>query len=77
MSVEQAATVWAATWVPSPSPIEGYGPEGYSVCWVDLADGTRTQALVQGELPKPGDVGRIREQQFGAVAFDVFERSKA
>ena len=75
MSADRAAVVWAATWVPSPSPIEGYGAEGYAVCWVDLADGGRVQVLVDGEAPAPGTAGVIRDRLFGDVSVDLFESS--
>ena len=55
---DQPATVWAATFVPSRSPYEGFGADGYSVAWVDAVDG-RVQVLVEGSAPAPGTSGRL------------------
>jgi hypothetical protein len=58
MSSERPATVFAATFVPSKSPIPEFGQEGYSVAWVDTAEG-REQVLVSGTRPAPGSTGRV------------------
>lgn len=65
-------TVWAATFVPSKSPIAGYGQDGYSVAWVDTPDG-RLQVLVSGARPVPGTVGRLRTETFGEAKVVLFE----
>lgn len=66
------ATVWAATFVPSKSPIHGYGMDGYSVAWVDTDDG-RLQVLVSGPRPTPGTVGRLVEWELGDTRTLLFE----
>jgi hypothetical protein len=74
--VDSSATVWASTFVPSKSPIPGYGEEGYSVAWVDTPDG-RLQVLVSGPQPAPGTVGRIVEKTFGETKVTLFEADSA
>ena len=76
MSGDRSAVVWAATWVPSPSPIDGYGADGYAVGWVDLADGSRMQVLVDGEAPSPGTNGVVRNRTFGDIDVELFEASE-
>ena len=76
MAVDSSATVWASTFVPSKSPIPGYGEEGYSVAWVDTPDG-RLQVLVSGQRPAPGTVGRIVEKTFGETKATLFEAEPA
>jgi len=71
-----AATVWASTFVPSKSPIPGYGQDGYSVAWVDTPDG-RLQVLVSGPRPAPGTVGRIVEQTLGETKILLFDADPA
>lgn len=66
------ATVWAATFVPSKSPIPGYGMDGYSVAWVDTSDG-RLQVLVSGPRPSPGTVGRLVERELNETKTHFFE----
>jgi len=66
------ATVWAATFVPSKSPIPGYGVDGYSVAWVDTGNG-RLQVLVSGPRPTPGTVGRVLELQLNGTKTLFFE----
>jgi hypothetical protein len=63
--------VWAATYVPSKSPIPGFGQEGYSVAWVDTADG-REQVLVAGARPEPGASGRIVMTPLGDANVALF-----
>lgn len=69
---EISATVWASTFVPSKSPIAGYGQDGYSVAWVDTSDG-RMQVLVLGPRPAPGTAGRLRTHIYGDTNVDLFE----
>ena len=76
MSPERTATVWAATFVPSKSPIPGYGQEGYSVAWVDTVDG-REQVLVAGPRPSPGVTGRLVMTSMGEMKVAVFEAKPA
>lgn len=66
------ATVWAATFVPSKSPIPGYGGNGYSVAWVDTRNG-RLQVLVSGPRPTPGAVGRVLERELNGTKTLLFE----
>ncbi|OBI96281.1 hypothetical protein A5660_00825 [Mycobacterium alsense] len=73
---DSSATVWASTFVPSKSPIPGYGEEGYSVAWIDTPDG-RLQVLVSGPPPAPGTVGRIAERTFGETKITLFEADSA
>ena len=73
MGIDRTAVVWAATWVPSPSPIRAFGPDGYAVCWADVDDGRRVQVLVDGGAPPPGAVGTIRDRRFGDLIVEVFE----
>lgn len=75
MEIDRTGTVWAATWVPSASPIEGFGSEGYAVCWVDLAAGPRVQVLAAGDAPPPGTSGTVGTATFGDVRVDLFEWS--
>ncbi|MEB4212139.1 hypothetical protein [Mycobacterium sp. 94-17] len=76
MPTELAATVWASTFVPSKSPVPGFGQNGYSVAWVDTTDG-RIQVLVSGPRPAPGAVGRLVEQIMGDAKTLVFEAGSA
>lgn len=71
MRSERTATVWAATFVPSKSPIPEFGQEGYSVAWVDTADG-REQVLVAGTRPAPGVTGRIVMTPLGEANVPLF-----
>lgn len=75
-STDATATVWASTFVPSKSPVPGYGEEGYSVAWVDTPDG-RLQVLVSGSRPAPGTVGRVVETTFGDMKTALFEADPA
>lgn len=72
MPGDPTATVWASSFVPTKSPIPGYGQDGYSVAWVDTPDG-RLQVLVLGPKPEPGTVGRVVEKTLGDTATLVFE----
>lgn len=72
MPGDPTATVWASTFVPTKSPIPGYGQDGYSVAWVDTPDG-RLQVLVLGTKPEPGTVGRVVEKTLGDTATVLFE----
>jgi hypothetical protein len=71
MPSEQIATVWAATFVPSKSPIPGFGQEGYSVAWVDTSDG-REQVLVSGPRPAKGTTGRVIVTSLGEDQVALF-----
>ena len=73
MGPERNGTVWSSTWVPSPSPVDGFGPEGYAVCWVDLDDGTRVQVLATGPAPEAGTPGRVGDRTFGEETISVFD----
>jgi hypothetical protein len=65
--------VWASTWVPTESPIEGFGAGGYAVAWVDLGDGSRRQLLVSGDrAPAPLTHGSIRTAQLGDETVELF-----
>lgn len=68
--------MWASTFVPSRSPIPGFGQEGYCVAWVDTRDG-RVQLLVAGPRPGPGVVGRIVERKLGEADVLLFEADPA
>lgn len=69
----QPATIWAATWVPEPSPLAGFGETGYSVAWVDRADGMREQVLVAGDsAPSPGQIGLIDRTSIDGIDVAVF-----
>ncbi len=72
MSADRSANVWASTFVPGKSPIPGYGQDGYSVAWVDTADG-RQQVLVAGPRPAPGTVGRLVEETLEDDIIVLFE----
>lgn len=72
MPGDPTATVWASTFVPTKSPIPGYGQDGYSVAWVDTPDG-RLQVLVLGTKPEPGTVGRVVEKTLGDTVTVLFE----
>jgi hypothetical protein len=76
MPAERAATVLASTFVANRSPIPDYGQEGYSVAWVDTADG-RLQILVSGQRPAPGATGRIETQTLGDSAVEMFVEEPA
>lgn len=68
---DRAATVWSATFIPSKSPIDDFGEEGYSVAWVDTDDG-RVQVLVDGARPEPGSSGRLMTKTFNGQAIEMF-----
>ena len=68
---DQSAVVWAATFVPSRSPFEGFGAEGYSVAWVD-GPGGREQVLVEGAAPPPHTKGRLVSRTLGEEARTFF-----
>lgn len=72
MSADRSATVWSSTFVPSKSPLPGYGEDGYSVAWVDAAEG-RLQVLVSGPRPAPGTVGRVVEKTLEDNIIVLFE----
>jgi hypothetical protein len=69
------AEVWASTWVPGPSPLEGIGDgSGYAVAWVQVHGGRMLQAVVDGvAAPAPGVPGRVRSGALEDEAIDVFE----
>lgn len=66
-----SATVWSATFVPSPSPYPDFGQDGYSVAWVDTDSG-RLQVLVDGARPAPGTTGRLVQLPLGEASVDCF-----
>lgn len=68
---ERTATVWASTFVPTKAPFQDWGAEGYSVAWVDTAEGRR-QVLVDGSRPAPGTVGRLISRPLGEETVDMF-----
>ncbi len=68
---EHTATVWASTFVPTKAPFQDWGAEGYSVAWVDTAEGRR-QVLVEGSRPAPGTVGRLISRPFGEETVELF-----
>lgn len=68
---DRAATVWSSTFIPSKSPFPEYGPEGFSVAWVDTADG-RLQVLVDGARPAPGTAGRLVTRTLGEQPVEMF-----
>jgi hypothetical protein len=72
VATERRATVWAATWVPSRSPIDGFGADGYAVAWIDLDEGERIQVLVDGPAPAPGAAGTVESRAFGDASVQVF-----
>jgi hypothetical protein len=63
--IDALAEVWAATWVPGPSPVEGFGDaSGYAVAWVQVPGGERLHVLVDGTgAPRCGAIGRVRTAQ--------------
>jgi hypothetical protein len=72
---DATARVWAATWVPAPAPLPGYGADGYAVAWVDHVDGERIQVLVDGAQPEPGTPGRLVEREVEGSTITLFVRS--
>lgn len=71
MSDKRSATVWSWAFVPSKSPFQEYGQQGYSVAWVDTAEG-RVQVLVAGDPPDWGAAGTIVATELDAVTVDAF-----
>lgn len=71
MSAERWATVWTSTHIPSASPIDGFGADGYAVAWVDTAH-ERLQVLASGAAPEPGTHGRIVTTPVGDLDLDLF-----
>jgi hypothetical protein len=74
---EIPAEVWGSTWIPQPSPLEGFGDAtGYSIAWVRVTDGPMLQVLVQdAAAPEPGARGSVRSCRVGDEAIDVFTLS--
>jgi hypothetical protein len=70
----QPAEIWASTWIPGPSPIEGLGDEsGYSLAFVRLRGGPMLQVLVDGgSAPAPGVTGHVRSIRVDDGEIDVF-----
>ena len=66
---ETPAEVWGSTWIPGPSPVDGFGDAtGYSIAWVWMVDVPMLQVLVDAaSAPEPGarapplDLGRAPE----------------
>lgn len=68
---DRPATVWSSTFIPSKSPLPGFGTEGYSVAWVD--SGTeRLQVVVDGARPRPGTTGRLVGRTFDDQTVEMF-----
>jgi hypothetical protein len=68
---DRPATVWSSTFIPSKSPLPGFGAEGYSVAWVD--SGTeRLQVVVDGARPSPGMTGRLVNRTFDDQTVEMF-----
>lgn len=70
----RTAQVWGSTWVPSPSPVDGFGTDsGYSVAWVRAHDGPMLQVVVEADhAPVPGATGEVRSATVGGETIDVF-----
>jgi hypothetical protein len=68
---DRVATVWSSTFIPSKSPFSDFGTDGYSVAWVDTAQG-RIQVLAEGDRPSPGTVGAVVERTLDGQAVNVF-----
>lgn len=75
MTDARPAEVWGSTWVPGPSPVEGFGTDaGYAVAWVRLHEGPMLQVVVDGAAaPAPGSPGTVRTAPVGDESIDVFE----
>lgn len=71
---DRAATVWSSTFIPSKSPLPGYGEQGFSVAWVDTIDG-RLQVLVDGARPAPGTVGWLVTRTLDEQSVEMFSAS--
>ena len=72
MDHDGAGQVVAATWVPSPFGLEGFGGDGYGVAWVDLDDGPRVQALVADTAPPADARGSVHVVVLEGVTIPVF-----
>ncbi|AKK29489.1 hypothetical protein [Mycobacterium sp. EPa45] len=68
---DRPATVWSSTFVPSKSPLAGFGTDGYSVAWVDTPAG-RLQVLVDGDRPEPGTEGNIVNRRLDDEQVEMF-----
>jgi hypothetical protein len=68
------AEVWGSTWIPEPSPIEGFGDDaGYSIAWVRVGQGPMLQVIVEDvSPPAPGVTGEVRSHPVDDEAIDVF-----
>ena len=64
--------VVASTWVPGAFGLEGFGPDGFGVAWVDLDDGPRVQVLVAGGPPGPDARGTVDLVVVEGVDLPVF-----
>ncbi|MDA2894921.1 hypothetical protein PDG61_28685 [Mycolicibacterium sp. BiH015] len=73
---DRVATVWSSTFIPSKSPFSDFGADGYSVAWVDTAEG-RIQVLVEGDRPASGTVGAVVVRTLDEQAVDVFTAGHA
>jgi hypothetical protein len=71
---EVPAEVWGSTWIPGPSPVDGFGDAaGYSIAWVRVTDGPMLQVLVDGtQAPEPGARGHVRSHPVDDETIDVF-----
>jgi hypothetical protein len=76
---EIPAEVWGSTWIPGPSPLEGFGDAtGYSIAWVRVIGGPMLQVLVDGvAAPEPGARGAVRSAPVDDGTIDVFTASNA
>ena len=70
----RTAEVWGSTWIPSPSPIEGFGDDtGYSVAWVRVIDGPMLQVVVNSTVaPEPGVIGEVWPAEVDDETIDAF-----
>jgi len=66
------ARVFAATWIPSPFALEGFGADGFAVAWVDLDGGPRVQVLAEGHAPEPGVPGTVHTVVLEPYSLPVF-----
>jgi hypothetical protein len=69
---DREATVWSSTFIPSKSPYSDFGVDGYSVAWVDTAEG-RVQMLVEGDRPSPGTAGTVVIRTFDDQEVELFK----
>ena len=70
----RTAEVWGSTWVPGPSPVEGFGDDaGYSIAWVRVHHGPMLQVVVNATAaPAPGVIGEVRSAEIDDETIDAF-----